>query len=97
MAETMYKDTISKNATGNDHAKPKPIGEIAVQISSKVNKICDGFLAVLEQEKYKERHLQNIITAHVCKNPSDLETALEMIGRLQGKATLFHLLMPCEN
>jgi elongator complex protein 1 len=39
---------------------------------------------VLEQPKYKDAHLQNIITAHVSKVPADLESGLEMIGRLQG-------------
>lgn len=53
-------------------------------IESKVNRISDAFLVVLEQSQHKENHLQNIITAHVSKTPPDLESGLEMIGRLQG-------------
>lgn len=64
------------------------------QMENKVNRICDAFLAVLEQSHYKDAHLQNIITAHVSKTPPALETGLEMIGRLQGKCYLsitFHV------
>ena len=74
----MYKETlkskelVNKSQLSND------------QVENKVNRICDAFLAVLEQSQYKEAHLQNIITAHVSKTPPALETGLAMIGRLQG-------------
>lgn len=58
------------------------------RVQSKVNRICDAFLSVLEQPRYKESHLQNIITSHVCKVPADLKSGLEMIGRLQGEQLL---------
>ncbi|KAF2196937.1 elongator complex protein 1 [Delitschia confertaspora ATCC 74209] len=77
VSETMYKETL----TTNDAEKKGSLDPHSTDL--KVNRICDGFLAVLQQEKYKEDRLQNIITAHVCKNPSDLETALEMISQLQ--------------
>lgn len=53
------------------------------QIDTKVNRICEAFLAVLEKSEYRDGHLQNIITSHICKVPPALETGLEMIGRLQ--------------
>jgi elongator complex protein 1 len=74
----MYKETLKTKDLIN---KSKLSHE---QVETKVNRACDAFLAVLEQPKYKDDHLQNIITAHVSKVPPALETGLEMIGRLQG-------------
>ncbi|KAJ4357966.1 putative elongator complex protein 1 [Didymosphaeria variabile] len=77
VSETMYRETLkAKDLTTKNKLSAK-------QVESKVNRICDAFLAVLEQEKYNIDHLQNIITSHVCKVPADLEAGLEMIGRLQ--------------
>ncbi|KAF2262254.1 elongator complex protein 1 [Lojkania enalia] len=77
VSETMYKETLKiKELAGKaKHSQP--------ETDSKVNRICDAFLEVLEQPEYKEPHLQNIITAHVCKVPADLEAGLKMIGRFQ--------------
>ena len=85
VSETMYKDTlkakdlVSKSKLSQEH------------IETKVNRICDSFLAVFEQAQYKDEHLQNIITSHVCKLPPALETGLEVIGRLQGKQCMLSL------
>ncbi|KAF1830666.1 IkappaB kinase complex, IKAP component [Decorospora gaudefroyi] len=80
VSETMYKETLkTKDLAG----KPRLSQE---QSANKVNRICDGFLAILEQSQYKNAHLQNIITAHVSKTPPALETALGMIGRLQASS-----------
>jgi elongator complex protein 1 len=76
----MYKETLKAKEL---NVKSKLSQE---QIDTKVNRICDAFLAVLEQAQYKDDHLQNIITAHVSKVPPALEAGLEMIGRLQGKS-----------
>lgn len=74
----MYRETLkAKDLT----AKSKLSAD---QVQSKVNRICEAFLSVLEKAPYKESHLQNIITSHVCKVPADLEAGLNMIGRLQG-------------
>lgn len=75
----MYKETLKTHDLINK-ANLSPD-----QVTTKVNRICDAFLAMLEQSKYKDEHLQNIITAHVSKTPPALETGLEMIGRLQGQ------------
>lgn len=87
VSETMYKETLkSKDQSIKAQQTPKAI-------ESKVNRICDAFLAVLEQPQNREPHLQNIITAHVCKVPADLESGLEMIGRLQSMFCLTYLLL----
>ena len=79
VSETMYKETLKAKDL---NTKTKLSQE---QVENKVNRICDAFLTVLEQPQYKQDHLQNIITSHVCKVPADLESGLEMIGRLQCK------------
>ncbi|KAF2278096.1 elongator complex protein 1 [Westerdykella ornata] len=77
VTETMYKETLKRKDLGKKAPQPQ------AAVGSKVNRICDAFLAVLEKPQYREVHIQNIITAHVCKVPADLESGLEMIGRLQ--------------
>jgi elongator complex protein 1 len=84
VSETMYKETLKTLDPIATATAPQKAFE------SKVNRICDAFLAVLEQSQHKEDHLQNIITAHVSKTPPDLESGLEMIGRLQGN-TSYHI------
>jgi len=81
----MYKETLkAKDLTMRAKVS-------TAQVESKVNRICDAFLATLEQSQYKKHHFQNLITAHVCKVPADLESGLEMIGRLQGKGNAYSL------
>ncbi|KAF2677310.1 elongator complex protein 1 [Lentithecium fluviatile CBS 122367] len=77
VSETMYKETLKAKYL-TTKAKLS-----ATLVKSKVNRICDAFLANLELEEYKKTHWQNLITAHVCKVPADLESGLKMIGRLQ--------------
>jgi elongator complex protein 1 len=79
VSETMYKETLK----AKDLVTKFKLSQ--EQIDTKVNRICDAFLAVLEQPQYKDEHLQNIITAHCSKVPPALETGLDMIGRLQSK------------
>lgn len=87
VSETMYKETLKAKDLVN-----KPTISQA-QIDTKVNRICDAFLAVLEQPRYRDEHLQNIITSHVSKVPPALEAGLEMIGRLQGRHDQAYWLM----
>jgi elongator complex protein 1 len=75
----MYKETLKTKELVNKSRLSQE------QVEKKVNRICDAFLAVLEQPQHKDTHLQNIITAHVSKTPPALETGLQMIGRLQGR------------
>lgn len=51
-----------------------------------MNRICDAFLATLE--KRIDTNLHNLITAHVCKSPPDLEAGLRLVARLRGQ--LYH-------
>jgi elongator complex protein 1 len=75
----MYKETLK----AKDLVTKSKLSQ--EQIDTKVNRVCDAFLAVFEQPQYRDAHLQNIITAHCSKVPPALETGLDMIGRLQGK------------
>ena len=74
----MAQDTTDYNSVAE--YKPTPNG---TQNLSKINRICDAFL-----DAFKSRpstHVQNVISAHVCKNPPDLEAGLLMIADLQSK------------
>lgn len=77
VSETMYKETLkTKDQSTKAHQSTQ-------DIDTKVNRICDAFLTVLSQSSHSSSHLQNTITAHVCKVPADLEAGLSLIGRLQ--------------
>ena len=84
----MYRETLKSK----DLAVKSKLSQ--EQVDSKVNRIADAFLAVLEQPQYKDEHLQNIITSHVSKIPPALEAGLDMIGRLQCESRgTYHILM----
>lgn len=79
VTQTMYQDT----------RRPKqPLAPALTEgetksASSKINTICD---AILEQfQSRKTTNLQNIITAHVCKDPPALEDGLLLVGELMGQ------------
>lgn len=86
---TMYKETSPKGPASIDDAAlingtaPLHTGnsQLAPSNSSKVNRICDTFLAELQSQSAK--HLRNIITAHVCKSPPDLRTGLSVVAKLR--------------
>ena len=79
VSETMYRDTVPKQALNGDQERPLThLRNTAVQGLSKVNRICDAFLASLADGI--SRNLQNVITAHVCKNPPDLEAGLLQVA-----------------
>lgn len=48
---------------------------------SKINKICDAFLTALQSRV--DTNLQNLITAHVCKSPPDMEAGLALAAGLR--------------
>ena len=85
VSETMYKDTIKIR---NSAASQSKLSQFVIE--TKVNRICDAFLAVFEKPSYKGHYLQNIITSHASKTPPDLETALGMIAEQQGKSAKRH-------
>jgi elongator complex protein 1 len=81
----MYRDT-SEIKSQNETAKVftdgvngvhEPIG------TSKVNRICDAFLEILRSRM--STNLQNVITAHLCKVPPDLDAGLLEVAKLWGK------------
>lgn len=81
VSKNMYKETLrpeQEAVNGN-------ISQVTVNPSykstSKVNRICDAFLGSLRQRK--STNLQNVITAHVCKIPPDLDAGLSEIARLR--------------
>ncbi|MCJ1310289.1 hypothetical protein MMC25_003951 [Agyrium rufum] len=82
VSKTMYKDTIP-NVSSDPSTVRSEVNSLQSgnPPSSKVNRICDAFLKV-----FRSRHatnVQNIISAHVCKNPPDLEAGLTLIAKLQ--------------
>ncbi|KAG5982359.1 hypothetical protein E4U55_002025 [Claviceps digitariae] len=98
VTETMYKDTkrhpgaelesgenfheSTSLATPNTPAPAStpPSCSPATSSSSKVNTVCDAILKGLQARK--ATHLQNIITAHVCKSPPALDDGLTLVAEL---------------
>jgi len=95
VSKTMYHDTIkavqtngamtTSNAIIGVHDAP-PTNDVASTAvlqtpESKVNSVCHAFLDVLST--LSSKHLQNIITANVCKSPPDLEGGLRVIAHLR--------------
>ncbi|KAJ6031230.1 hypothetical protein N7540_001962 [Penicillium herquei] len=83
VSQTLYKDTlkISKNESAVAAQPDAPVVPKPLTKESKVNTICNGFLAVLQSRL--DTNLQNLITAHVCKSPPDLEAGLKLVARLR--------------
>ena len=82
VSETMYRETVAPtekpvmNGVVDDEPLASMLGD-----NSKANKICDAFLQVLG--KQSSTRLQNIVTAHVCRNPPDLEAGLQLVSELR--------------
>lgn len=77
----MYQDT-RKRTTTTTAAAPEEAEPIQ---GSKVNAVCDAILKALQPRS--STNLQNIITAHVCKNPPALEDGLRLVASLQSQDT----------
>lgn len=79
VSETMYKETFPRGEISQD--------VLGVQTSeakiSKVNRICNAFLDALKNRT--STHFQNVVTAHVCKAPPDLDAGLTQIAGLRSK------------
>jgi elongator complex protein 1 len=69
----MYRDTKTT-------VSQQPLDIKAVTKPGKTNTICDAVLQKLGA--HKKTNLQNIITAHVCKNPPALDDGLLMVAEL---------------
>ncbi|KAL4775486.1 IKI3 family-domain-containing protein [Aspergillus nidulans var. acristatus] len=81
VSQTLYKDTLK--ALDMEVAAETGL-TMTVKRGSKVNRICDGFLTALE--KRSDTNLHNLITAHVCKLPPDLESGLRLVARLRDES-----------
>jgi elongator complex protein 1 len=76
----MYQDTKrSKTQIHNINAAPETLPSPKPH-GSKVNAICDAVLKGLQSRK--ATHLQNIISAHVCKVPPAMDDGLTLVAEL---------------
>ncbi|KAF2142551.1 uncharacterized protein K452DRAFT_350880 [Aplosporella prunicola CBS 121167] len=88
VTQTMYKETVKNTVAGTAtataaHASGTVASSSSFDVSTKVNRICGGFLEVLH--KRTEANLQNIVTAHVCKSPPDLEGGLQVVAKAKAQ------------
>ena len=78
VSKTMYKETLPGDGGSQEPGVESPEAQI-----SKVNRICNAFLHALKNRT--STHFQNVVTAHVCKTPADLDAGLTQIAGLRSK------------
>lgn len=81
----MYKETrvvqpLENGVPTTDDTNGATLPEVKFGKVSKINQVCDAFLAVLKTRT--ATNLQNIITANVCKSPPALEDGLVVVAQL---------------
>ncbi|EXJ58709.1 hypothetical protein A1O7_06138 [Cladophialophora yegresii CBS 114405] len=86
VTKTLYRDTTlpattTASATGTAQPQSQDARPHQPAPGSKVNRIADAFLSALAARPTSSS-IQTIITAHVCKRPPDLPSALSLISRL---------------
>jgi elongator complex protein 1 len=88
VSQTLYKDTLNISkaeaeaaAQGKDSTSQSIQGSVSKD--NKINWICDAFLAALKNKL--DTNLQNLVTAHVCKSPPDLDAGLRLVAGLRGE------------
>ncbi|PGH16468.1 hypothetical protein AJ79_01799 [Helicocarpus griseus UAMH5409] len=88
VSETLYKNTlkiaipdVGTTDTPNGVAPGVAVTAVKSSKDSKVNRICDAFLSVLSNRI--DTNLQNLVTAHVCKSPPDLDSGLRLVAKLR--------------
>ncbi|CAD6571565.1 MAG: hypothetical protein ASARMPREDX12_004578 [Alectoria sarmentosa] len=79
VSKTIYKETLP----GVVFALNPPNVKSSTNGISKVNLICDAFLDALRNRT--STHFQNVISAHVCKAPPDLDAGLIQIAGLRSQ------------
>lgn len=77
VSKTMYQETLP----GSVFSQEPPDDKSSRNGTSKVNRICDAFLDALRDRT--STHFQNVVTAHVCKIPPDLDAGLTQIAGLR--------------
>lgn len=81
VTENMYKNTKKRKPAATFSGPAEDTDTVTTKTTaSKVNAICDSILQTLQTRK--DTHLQNIITANVCKNPPALEDGLLVVAEL---------------
>ena len=75
----MYRETLNKPT---DIPEQHQVDSFEIK-NSKVNRICDAFLNALKN--LTTSHFQNVVTAHVCKSPPDLDAGLIQIAGLRSE------------
>ncbi|KAI9801398.1 MAG: hypothetical protein M1825_003377 [Sarcosagium campestre] len=85
VSKSMYRETMPRKFISNGNPKSLEPGTVHSESGrgsvSKVNEICDAFIGALSSRTATK--LQNLVTAHVCKTPPDLEAGLSLVGRLR--------------
>lgn len=96
VTKTLYKDTLKISApeetlSTETAAQNANIwsGDATSDKQSKVNRICDAFLSVLSGRI--DTNLQNLVTAHVCKSPPDLDSGLRLVATLRGMWIIWYI------
>ncbi|GAD95521.1 IKI3 family protein [Paecilomyces variotii No. 5] len=89
VSQTLYKDTLKMSKVEAQEQAQLAGGAPSKQQANptkenKVNRICDAFLEALKNRT--ATNLQNLITAHVCKLPPDIEAGLQLVARLREKS-----------
>ena len=82
VSQTMYVETLPPRMRSSN--RPAVQSSTTAELDaaqSKVNRICDAFLEVLQQREPK--CLQNVISAHVCRVPPDLDAGLMEVASLR--------------
>ncbi|KAI5289157.1 hypothetical protein KEM54_004314 [Ascosphaera aggregata] len=82
VSQTLYKNTLK---LAGDSSTAMVASSPPASSENKVNKICDGFISVLANRI--DTNLQNLVTAHVCKSPPDLEAGLALVTKLKARST----------
>lgn len=87
VSQTLYKDTLKlskpeADAVGQSSADTAARWPFSTSKDGKINRICDAFLAALRNKL--DTNLQNLVTAHVCKSPPDLDAGLQLVANLRG-------------
>lgn len=77
VSKTMYRETGVNIRQG----KTNLVSTFLHNGGSKINTICDAFLKTLHS---RTSRLQNVVTAHACKSPPDLDAGLTEIAKIRG-------------
>ncbi|KAH8697212.1 putative killer toxin sensitivity protein [Talaromyces proteolyticus] len=83
VSQTLYKDTLKLSKAEFEAAIQTNSSVVAkaTYTGSKINRICDAFLTALKNKL--DTNLQNLVTAHVCKSPPDLDSGLQLVANLR--------------